>query len=155
MLLIWLAAVDFNCLIGARLCVGVCFFKRLCIACAWWCLLRVFISMIVTNCTGEHSFSRLKLTKNQLRSTMGQQRLNWLSLICMENDILKTNDFKPIINQFYAKKFRKKCLCWLIIINNSSCTISVCAVFQLIIIYMLKCLCFSRLMLYCSKVCVD
>ena len=33
--------------------------------------LRVFMCMMVTNCTGERSFSRLKLTKNQLRSTMG------------------------------------------------------------------------------------
>lgn len=35
---------------------------------------------------------------------------NWLSLMCMENDILKTIDFKPIINELSALKFRK-CLC--------------------------------------------
>ena len=69
---------------------------------------RVFMCMMVTNCTGERSFSRLKLTKNQLHSTMGQQRLNWLSLMCMENDIPKTIDFKPIINQLSAKTFRKR-----------------------------------------------
>jgi len=38
---------------------------------------------------------------------MRQQRLNWLSLVCMENDILKTIDFKSIIKQFSAKKFHK------------------------------------------------
>lgn len=70
--------------------------------------LGVFMCMMLANCTGERSFSRLKLVKNQLRSTMGQQRLNWLSLMCMENDILKTIDFNPIINEFAAKKSRKR-----------------------------------------------
>ena len=69
--------------------------------------LRVFMCMMVTNCTGQRSFSRPKLIKNQLRSTMGQHHLSWLSLMCMENDILKTIDFKPIIKQFSAKKCRK------------------------------------------------
>ena len=70
--------------------------------------LRVFMCMMVTNCTGERSFSRSKLIKNELRNTMGQHRFNWLSLMYIENDFLKTTDFKPIINQFTAKKFRKR-----------------------------------------------
>ncbi|XP_040197362.1 zinc finger MYM-type protein 1-like [Rana temporaria] len=69
--------------------------------------LRVFMCMMVTNCAGERSFSRLKLIKNELRSTMGQHRLNWLSLMCIENDILKTIDFKPVIKEFCTKKCRK------------------------------------------------
>jgi len=79
--------------------------------------LRVFMCMMMTNCAGERSFSRLKLIfKNQLRSTMRQQRLNWLSLVCIENDILKTiADFKPIIKQF-SQMF---VLNTLLIINNS------------------------------------
>ena len=51
--------------------------------------------------------SRLKLTKNHLRSTMGQQRLHLLSLMCIESDILKNIDFQPIIKQFSAMKCRK------------------------------------------------
>ncbi|KAI0218791.1 hypothetical protein LSAT2_029513, partial [Lamellibrachia satsuma] len=66
-----------------------------------------FMCMMVTNCTGERSFSRLKLTKNHLRSAMGQQRLNLLSLMCIESDILKNIDFQPIIKQFSAMKCRK------------------------------------------------
>lgn len=69
--------------------------------------LRIFMCMMVTNCTGERSFSRLKLIKNQLRSTMGQQRLNWLSLMCIESDVLKTIDFAVIMKQFLEKKIRK------------------------------------------------
>ncbi|XP_042227821.1 uncharacterized protein LOC121870117 [Homarus americanus] len=39
--------------------------------------LRVFMCMMVTNCRGgERSFFKIETNKNQLRSTMGQQRLN-------------------------------------------------------------------------------
>ncbi|XP_022248903.1 uncharacterized protein LOC111087236 [Limulus polyphemus] len=69
--------------------------------------LRIFMCMMVTTCSGERSFSRLKLTKNHLRSTMGQQWLNLLSLMCTESDILKNIDFQPIIKQISAMKCRK------------------------------------------------
>ena len=69
--------------------------------------LRVFMCMMVTNCTGERSFSRVKLIKKISFIAMGQHCLNWLSLMCKENDILKTIDFKPIIKQFSAKKCHK------------------------------------------------
>ena len=73
---------------------------------------HVFMCIMVINCPGERLFSRLKLIlANQLRSTMRQQRLNWLSLMCMKYYIMKTIDFKPIIKQFSTKKFRK-CMCW-------------------------------------------
>ncbi|KAF2889539.1 hypothetical protein ILUMI_16634 [Ignelater luminosus] len=35
--------------------------------------LRIFLSMMVTNCSGERSFSKLKRIKNELRSTMFQE----------------------------------------------------------------------------------
>ena len=38
-----------------------------------------------------------QVEKNHLRSTMGQQQLNLLSLMCIESDILKNIDFQPII----------------------------------------------------------
>lgn len=69
--------------------------------------LRIVLCMMVTNCTGERSFSRLKLIKNNLRNRMGQRRLNRLSLMCIESDILKKIDFQPIIQQFTIKKCRK------------------------------------------------
>ncbi|KAF2889113.1 hypothetical protein ILUMI_17060 [Ignelater luminosus] len=51
--------------------------------------LRIFLSMMVTNCSGEHSLSKLKIIKNELRSTMLQERLNSLSLMFIECDVLK------------------------------------------------------------------
>ena len=51
--------------------------------------LRLYLTLMVSNCKGEMSFSRLKMTKNQLRSAMDQKRLNNLSIMSIENDILK------------------------------------------------------------------
>ncbi|XP_065645337.1 zinc finger MYM-type protein 1-like [Hydra vulgaris] len=70
--------------------------------------LRIFLSMMVSNCTGERSFSKLKLIKNELRSTMLQERLNCLSLMSIESDVLLTNDFDDIIKEFSRKKSRKR-----------------------------------------------
>lgn len=69
---------------------------------------RIYLCMMVTNCTGERSFSRLKLIKSNLRSTIGQTRLNSLSLLCIENELLKTVDFTSIIDDFCKKKCRKR-----------------------------------------------
>ena len=46
--------------------------------------LRIYLSLMCTNCSGERSFSRLALLKNQLRSTMSQDRLNYLAIMSIE-----------------------------------------------------------------------
>jgi hypothetical protein len=49
---------------------------------------RVLLTIPVTVVSAEKSFSKLKLLKSYLRSTMSQERLNGLTLIAIENDIL-------------------------------------------------------------------
>ena len=50
----------------------------------------IYCSLKVTNCCGERSFSKLKRTKNELRSTGGKIRLNNLRNIKYElNEIEK------------------------------------------------------------------
>ncbi|GIY73127.1 zinc finger MYM-type protein 1 [Caerostris extrusa] len=71
-------------------------------------ILRLFLSLIVTNCTGERTFSRLKNIKNQLRSTMTRTRLSSLSILCVENETFRKIDFDELIEEFCVKKFRKK-----------------------------------------------
>ena len=51
--------------------------------------LRMYLSLMNTNCSGERSFSVLKRLKNTLRSTMCQSRLNSLSLLCIESEKLQ------------------------------------------------------------------
>lgn len=70
--------------------------------------LRIFISIACTNCSGERSFSVLKRIKNYLRSSLGQCKLNNLSILTIESDILESIDLNSIINKFAEKKSRKK-----------------------------------------------
>ena len=71
-------------------------------------LLRLYLCMFVTNCTGERSFSKLKLVKNYVRNSMGQERLTSLTLLSIENEKLKQFDFTNVISQFAAVKAREK-----------------------------------------------
>ena len=43
--------------------------------------LRIYLCLMITNATGERSFSRLKHIKNVLGSTMTQERLNGLPVM--------------------------------------------------------------------------
>ena len=70
--------------------------------------LRIYLSLFVTNCSGERSFSTLKRVKNYLRTTMGDERLNTLSLLSIESDLMRSIDFKDIIADFAAMKARKE-----------------------------------------------
>lgn len=49
-------------------------------------------------------FSKLKLLKFYLRSTMSQDKLNSLALILIENIFFKNLDYEQIINDFAKKK---------------------------------------------------
>jgi hypothetical protein len=69
--------------------------------------LRIYLCMMISNCSGERSFSTLKRIKNNLRATIRQPRLNALSLLCIENDILSTIDTDKVIRNFAAQKSRK------------------------------------------------
>lgn len=71
-------------------------------------LLRIYLCMMVTNCTGERSFSKMKLIKNYLRNTMGQERLHYLTLLNVENDVLKSLNSSEIIAEFAEIKMRRK-----------------------------------------------
>ena len=71
-------------------------------------ILRIFLSVMVTNCSGERSFSQLKQIKSEIRSTMTQTRLSSLSLLCMECDKMRELKFDDVINDFALQKSRKK-----------------------------------------------
>ena len=70
---------------------------------------RILLTTHVTVASGERSFSKLKLLKKDLRSSMSQERLNGLSILCIENEILESLNFELIINDFASStKARKK-----------------------------------------------
>jgi len=70
--------------------------------------LRMYMSIMVSNCSGERSFSKMALIKNKLRSTMSDRRLSALELLSVENDVLASVSFEDIIEQFAAAKSRKR-----------------------------------------------
>lgn len=69
----------------------------------------MYLTLPVTVAKAERSFSKLKLIKNYLRSTMAQERLSSLALISIENDVAQQLDFEEIIEQFVnSKGYRRK-----------------------------------------------
>ena len=63
-------------------------------------LLTLYLTIPVTVASAEGSFSKLKLIKTYLRSTMGQSRLADLALLSIENAEAKIVDFSNLIQQF-------------------------------------------------------
>nr|XP_028571626.1 uncharacterized protein LOC114589432 [Podarcis muralis] len=58
-----------------------------------------FHLFMVTNCSGERSFSRLKRIKNELRATMFQERLSALSIMYTESDKLRQTNFDEVLEE--------------------------------------------------------
>ena len=57
-----------------------------------------YLSLMVSNSTGERSFSKLKLVTNYLINSLTQEKLSGLALISLESSLLKDIDQERIIN---------------------------------------------------------
>ncbi|XP_055308009.1 uncharacterized protein LOC129572116 [Sitodiplosis mosellana] len=68
---------------------------------------KILLTLPVSVATGERTFSKLKLTKTYLRSTMLQERLSNLAIISIEQDVAKTLNYDQIIDEFAHLKARK------------------------------------------------
>lgn len=76
-------------------------FGEVCIA------IRIFCTLPATVAGGERAFSKLKLIKSYLRSTMVQKRLNSLAILSIESELALSLDFKDLIHDFATKKSRR------------------------------------------------
>ncbi|KAL4113623.1 hypothetical protein QTP88_017216 [Uroleucon formosanum] len=70
-------------------------------------VLKLFLSIPVTSATAERSFSKLKLIKSYLRSTMGQQRLSDLSVLSIKNEKIRSLDINMLVDKFTEKNARR------------------------------------------------
>lgn len=68
---------------------------------------RILLTFPVSVATGERSFSKLKLIKTYLRSTISQERLVGLALISIEKELCDKLDVNKIIEKFASIKARK------------------------------------------------
>ncbi|XP_075396922.1 zinc finger MYM-type protein 1-like [Tenrec ecaudatus] len=71
--------------------------------------LRMFLTLMITNCTVERSFSSLKRLKSPQPTAMIPESLDSFSLLCMEIDILRQLNSDEIIEEFLRAKDKKQC----------------------------------------------
>lgn len=69
--------------------------------------IRIFLTLPVSVASNERGFSKLKIIKNHLRSSMGQTRLTNLAILSIERKHTEAIDFSEIIAKFAASKTRK------------------------------------------------
>jgi hypothetical protein len=70
-------------------------------------LLRIFFTVSVSVASCERSFSKLKLIKTYLRSTMSDMRLSGLALLSIEKELAAKLDYGECIKEFASLKSRK------------------------------------------------
>jgi hypothetical protein len=68
---------------------------------------RIWLTIPVTVASAERSFSKLKLLKSYMRSTMTQERLNGLATIVLENDVIEKIKYEDIIEYFISRNTRR------------------------------------------------
>ena len=62
--------------------------------------LETAVTLPITSCSAERAFSKLKLVKSRLRSTMNQNRLVNLIRMSVEVDLLENLDLDNLIQKF-------------------------------------------------------
>ncbi|KAM7160113.1 zinc finger MYM-type protein 1-like [Macrochelys suwanniensis] len=66
--------------------------------------LRILLTLPLTVASGERSFSKRKLIKTHLRSTMTQETLVSLAIISIEHELAQTVDLQEAVQIFATKK---------------------------------------------------
>ena len=68
---------------------------------------RILLTIPIMTASAERSFSKLKLIKSYLRSTMSQERLSGLTILSIEKEMLEELKYKNLISNFATQKARK------------------------------------------------
>lgn len=62
--------------------------------------LKMLVTISVTSCSCEHSFSKLSIVKNKLRNTMSQERLDAFFVLFVEQELISDIDLNYVIDEF-------------------------------------------------------
>ena len=68
---------------------------------------KILLTIHVTVASAERSFSKLKLIKSYLRSTMSRERLSELAILSIEKEMLAELECKNLISNFASQKAKK------------------------------------------------
>ena len=68
---------------------------------------RILLIIPIIVASAERSFSKLKLLKSYLRSTMLQERLSGLAILLIKKEMLAELECKNLISNFASQKARK------------------------------------------------
>ena len=71
-----------------------------------WVAYHILLTIPVTVTSAEKSFSKLKLIKTYLRTTMSQERLSGLAMISIKNEYLDKLNYDDLIEKFASKNAR-------------------------------------------------
>ena len=95
-------------------------------------LYQFVLTLPITVASNERSFSKLKLIKNYLRSTMTNERLFYLIICSLEYDLLDQIDVEKLVNDWTKMKDRRICvknwvifLCHVLLLYSSFCYFNV------------------------------
>ena len=68
------------------------------------------LTLPLTSTSAERAFSKLKLIKSRLRTTMQQERLESLMFMSIEDDLLEQLDVNNLVQLFVDMAPRRICL---------------------------------------------
>jgi hypothetical protein len=68
---------------------------------------KILLTIPVTIASVKRSFSKLKLLKSYLRSTISQEKLNKLAILFIEQNLLENIEYKRLISNFATQTVRK------------------------------------------------
>lgn len=71
-------------------------------------LIRILLTIPVTSCTAERSFSALRRLKTYLRSSMGQSRLNNIAILHVHRDVTGKIDLDELLNRYISRNAIRK-----------------------------------------------
>jgi hypothetical protein len=71
---------------------------------------RILLTIPMTVASAERSFSKLKLLKSYLRSSMKQQRLTDLAMISLESEELEKIKYEHLIEDFISRNTKRMML---------------------------------------------
>ncbi|KAF8114441.1 hypothetical protein N665_0037s0018 [Sinapis alba] len=72
-----------------------------------WIAYKIMLTIHVSVASAERSFSKLKLIKSYLQSTMSYKRLNGLAMLSIEKDLIRNLNYESLMNDFAEKTARR------------------------------------------------